>query len=165
MLITRQEVFYFGAPSGDASLAEGRMPVWVDLGPRFMYGIPGNLGQGFKLADDTRGPQFDPTSGERVPTAEGTRAVREYLAMRFPAMHDAPLLEARVCQYENSTDQHFVLDRHPAAQNLWLAAGGSGHGFKHGPGVGEMLSQMILGEREPEPQFQLARFAKSGSGA
>jgi len=75
----------------------------------------GNEWRGFKVADDTRGPVFDPTTGERVPTPEGLKAAREYLAFRFPGLKAAPLVEARVCQYENSPDEHFIIDRHPAA--------------------------------------------------
>ena len=48
-------------------------------------------------------------------------------------MKDAPLIETRVCQYENTPDSHLIIDRHPAAKNIWLVGGGSGHGFKHQP--------------------------------
>src|SRR2546427_2246092 len=70
-----------------------------------MYGIPGNEWRGFKVADDARGPVFDPTVGERLPSPEALRSARDYLAFRFPALKEAPLLEARVCQYENSPDR------------------------------------------------------------
>ncbi|HEY7863889.1 MAG TPA: FAD-dependent oxidoreductase, partial [Thermoanaerobaculia bacterium] len=156
---TRQEVFYFGAPAGDARFSEGQFPVWVEV-PRFFYGIPGNEWRGFKIADDSRGPSFDPTSGERVASAEGLRSAREYLARRFPALAKAPLLESRVCQYENSPDGDFLIDRHPGAGNLWLVGGGSGHGFKHGPAVGELVAANVLGQKPVEPTFALARFKK-----
>jgi len=112
---TRQEVFFFGTPSGDRRFTEEALPVWADHGTHFMYGIPGNEWRGFKVADDTRGPAFDPTIGERLPTPDVLRSAREYLAYRFPELKDAPLLEARVCQYENSPDEHFIIDHHPAA--------------------------------------------------
>lgn len=154
---SRQEVFFFGTPAGDSRFLEEELPVWIDNGsPRF-YGVPGNEGRGFKLADDTRGPAFDPTSGERLPTAEGLKAARNYLERRFPALRAAPLLEARVCQYENSPDEHFIIDRHPVAANVWLVGGGSGHGFKHGPAVGELVAAMLLGEKS-EALFGLKRF-------
>ena len=158
--VTRQEVFFFGTPAGDRRFTEQALPVWADHGAHFMYGIPGNEWRGFKVADDTRGPPFDPTGGERVPTPETLRAARDYLAFRFPALQGAPLLEARVCQYENSPDEDLIIDRHPAAANVWLVGGGSGHGFKHGPAVGELVADAVLGRREPEPTFRLARFAR-----
>jgi glycine/D-amino acid oxidase-like deaminating enzyme len=154
---TRQEVFYFGTPGGDARFSERQMPVWVET-PRFFYGIPGNERRGFKIADDTRGTAFDPTSGDRTPSAEGLRAAREFLARRFPALAGAPLLESRVCQYENSPDHHFIVDRHPEAGNVWLVGGGSGHGFKHGPALGELVAGNVLGEKPVEPLFSLSRF-------
>ena len=86
-------------------------------------------------------------------------AARRYLAFRFPALKGAPLLEARVCQYEQTPDQHFILDRHPQAQNLWLLGGGSGHGFKHGPALGEPAADIVLEKKTPEPLFQLGRFS------
>jgi len=59
-------------------------------------------------------------------------------------MKDAPLVETRVCQYENTTDHNFIVDRHPANGNVWIVGGGSGHGFKHGPALGEMAARLVL---------------------
>jgi len=157
---TRQEVFFFGTAAGDLRFTEEKMPIWIDHGGRFYYGIPGNERRGFKVADDTRGPLFDPTNGERVPSAEGLADARQHLALRFPALKDAPVLEARVCQYENSPDQNFIMDRHPRAANLWLVGGGSGHGYKHGPAVGEMVADLVITEKAPVPVFGLARLGK-----
>jgi len=157
---TKQEVFFFGTPPGDRRFTEEAMPVWADHGTHFMYGIPGNEWRGFKIADDTRGPDFDPTNGDRLPRPEALQAARDYLAFRFPALKGAPLLESRVCQYENSPDEHFIVDRHPAAANAWLVGGGSGHGFKHGPAVGELVARLVLNGESPDEQFRLSRFAR-----
>jgi glycine/D-amino acid oxidase-like deaminating enzyme len=157
---TRQDVFFFGTPPGDTRFTEASLPVWADHGTRFMYGIPGNEWRGFKVADDTRGPAFDPTGGERVPSEQALRTARDYLAFRFPGLQGAPLLEARVCQYENSPDEHFIIDRHPEAGNAWLVGGGSGHGFKHGPAVGELVARLVLTGEAPDAQFRLSRFAR-----
>src|ERR1700676_3722691 len=94
---TRQEVFFFGTPAGDPRYNEGNVPVWGDHSRHFMYGIPGNQERGFKIADDTRGPEFDPTSGERLASVDRIAEARDYLAYRFPGMKGAPLLESRVC--------------------------------------------------------------------
>ena len=155
---TRQELFTFGTPPG-AAHEPPALPVWADHGERFWYGIPGNERRGFKIADDTRGADFDPTDGDRTPSAGALDAARRYMEFRFPGMADAPLLEVRVCQYENSPDGDFLVDRHPEAADTWILGGGSGHGFKHGPAMGELVAGCVLGEREPEPRFLLARFA------
>jgi glycine/D-amino acid oxidase-like deaminating enzyme len=156
---TRQEVLFFGPPMGDARFDEGACPVWVDYGERFLYGIPGNDRRGFKVADDTRGPRIDPTTEERLVTAEAIARARALLARRFPALARAPIVETRVCQYEQTPDADFILDRHPATDNVWLAGGGSGHGFKMGPAIGELVARLVLGGTEPEAQFSLARFS------
>jgi sarcosine oxidase len=156
---TKQDVFFFGTPAGDDRFSEGTLPVWGDHRERFVYGIPASDGRGFKMADDTHGPGFDPTSDERTVSADALETMRAYLAFRFPGMKGAPLLETRVCQYENSPDAHFIIDRHPRASNVWIIGGGSGHGFKHGPAVGEMMAKLVQEHEEPDPQFGLARLA------
>jgi glycine/D-amino acid oxidase-like deaminating enzyme len=160
---TKQDIFFFGPPAGDSRFTDAHLPVWGDHGKRFLYGIPGSGRRGFKVADDTRGPAFEPTSGERVVTQATLKRVREYLAYRFPAMKDAPLIETRVCQYEQTADSHFVLDRHPQMDNLWLVGGGSGHGFKHGPALGETMAELILRDGEPDRVWCLSRFPKARS--
>lgn len=157
---TKQDIFFFGTPAGDARFSDAQMPVWGDHRDHFFYGIPGSDRRGFKIADDTRGADFDPTSGERTVAPETLKGVRDYIAFRFPALKDAPLVETRVCQYEQTPDSHFIIDRHPANENVWLLGGGSGHGFKHGPAVGEMMAELILKEQEPIAIWRLARFQK-----
>jgi monomeric sarcosine oxidase len=157
---TKQEVFFFGTPAGDDRFSEKKLPVWADHRDRFIYGIPASEGRGFKVADDTHGPEFDPTTGERTVSAEGLRAIREYVGFRFPGLKDAPLLDTRVCQYENTPDSNFLIDRHPRAENVWLVGGGSGHGFKHGPALGEMLTGLVMEHKDADALFRLARFGK-----
>ena len=160
---TRQDVFFFGTPAHDARYNEGNIPVWADHGHHFMYGIPGNEGRGFKIADDTRGPEFDPTLGERLISEDRLTEARRYLAYRFPGMKDAPLVETRVCQYEDTTDHDFIIDRHPANQNVWIVGGGSGHGFKHGPALGEMVAQLVARDDTAMSTYCLARFGEKSN--
>jgi glycine/D-amino acid oxidase-like deaminating enzyme len=155
---TKQDMFFFGTPAGDSRFSDAAMPVWGDHRGKFYYGIPGSDRRGFKIADDTRGPDFDPTLGERTVSREGLSDIREYLGFRFPALRDAPLVETRVCQYEQTPDSHFIVDRHPANENVWLLGGGSGHGFKHGPAIGEMMAELILKDRTPRAIWRLERF-------
>lgn len=154
VLPTRQEVAFFGPPPGEERFAAPALPAWIDFG-REAYGIPSLDGRGFKIAFDRHGPAFDPDSGDRRVSAEAVAALRGLLSLRFPALAGAPLLEARVCQYENTATGDFLVDRHPRWPELWLLGGGSGHGFKHGPAVGEHLTARILGRGEPEPRYGL----------
>jgi glycine/D-amino acid oxidase-like deaminating enzyme len=157
---TKQDVFFFGTPAGDDRFSDRHLPVWADHHGRFRYGIPGSDRRGFKVADDTRGPAFDPTDGERVVGQSTLKDVREYVSFRFPALKNAPLVETRVCQYEQTPDSHFIMDRHPAMENVWLVGGGSGHGFKHGPAIGEMVAELILKDGELRSVWRLERFQK-----
>lgn len=157
---TRQDTFYFGTPAGDARFDDDALSVWVDFSERVIYGIPGNANRGFKVADDTSGPAFDPTTGQRDLSAAGLKAARTFLLRRFPALARAPLVHSEVCQYESSPDSNFIVDRHPGAPNVWIAGGGSGHGFKMGPAIGEMIASLALGTAQPDPFFSLARLAR-----
>lgn len=158
---TKQDVVFFGPPAGDPRFSDEHMPVWADHRDRFRYGIPGSDHRGFKIADDTRGRDFDPTSGERIVNPETLKDLREYVAFRFPALKDAPPIETRVCQYEQTPDSHFIVDRHPKNANVWLLGGGSGHGFKHGPAIGEMMADLILKDREAPVIWRLSRFQRA----
>jgi glycine/D-amino acid oxidase-like deaminating enzyme len=160
-------VYYFGTPAGDARFVDPAMPVWLDYGDRVMYGIPGNAHRGFKAADDTSGPPMDPTTGSRDATAADVAGVRAFLERRFPALAGAPLLGSEVCQYESTPDSHFIVDRHPAADNVWMAGGGSGHGFKMGPAIGELLASSVQDDRPGVPvsaDFALGRFGTPPAG-
>ena len=152
---TRQEVFYFGTPPGDRRFAPPQMPAWIDFGDeRCPYVVPECESRGFKVAFDRHGPEFDPDSGDRVAT--GVDAARAFLAERFPALAEAPVVESRVCQYENTSNGDFLIDRHPEFRNVWLVGGGSGHGFKHGPALGEYITKLIDAKASAEPKFSLA---------
>jgi sarcosine oxidase len=153
--VTRQEVFFLGVPSGDTSFDQPKMPAWIDFND-FVYSIPNIDGRGFKIAIDAHGSEFDPDSGDRLATTAGAQNVRDYLGQRVPALARAPIVESRVCQYENTSNGDFLIDRHPDFENVWLVGGGSGHGFKHGPAVGEYVMQMISGKSELEPRFGLS---------
>lgn len=153
--VTRQEVIFFGVPAGDEQFSTGALPAWIDFND-LVYGIPNLDGRGFKLAIDAHGPEFDPDLGERVVTATGLTATRAYLAQRMPRLANAPVTESRVCQYENTSNGDFLIDRHPGFENVWLVGGGSGHGFKHGPTVGQYAADMLSGRDMVEPRFSLA---------
>jgi sarcosine oxidase len=153
--ISRQEVYFFGTPAGDQAHDEVNLPIWADFGSQLWYGIPGSERRGFKVANDTRGPTIDPEQSDRLASAAGIAAARDYISQRFPALVDAPLIDARVCQYSNTRDGDFILDRHPEASNLWLVGGGSGHGFKHAPAMGELTAASVLADKVQEPDFSL----------
>jgi sarcosine oxidase len=158
IFLTRQEVLFFSPPAGDRRFAGPGFPTWIDFtDPRTPYGFPDIEGRGIKIAFDRHGPPFDPDSDDRLVSTASVHEARSYLAERFPALRDAHLAETRVCQYENSSNGDFLIDRHPDLENVWIVGAGSGHGFKHGPGVGEYAAARILGESGIEQRFSYER--------
>jgi sarcosine oxidase len=152
--VERRDVFFLG---GDASWRD--TPGWVEYDAGF-YGHGDVAGLGVKVAPDFPSSEVDPDTLDRFPLREREEAAREYAARRFPTLAGAPVIGARVCQYDLSTDTHFVFGRHPEQPSWWLFGGGSGHGFKHGPALAEYIADCIEERREPEPFHALG--ARSG---
>ena len=161
---TRQELLYFGVPAGDARFGVEHLPVWIDFAAG-VYGIPDLDAHGFKVGIDRHGPPIDPDTAERTIDGAAVALARDFLARRFPALAGAPLLDARVCQYENTSSGDFLIDGHPTWPNVWIVGGGSGHGFKHGPAVGAHVADLLAGRVGVDDQFSLAGKASSAARA
>lgn len=153
--VPRAEVFFLGLAGGDRRFAAPAMPGWIDE-TADTYGTPDIEYRGFKVGIDPPPAPFDPDTGSRLVTEESIARMRRYVRRRFPSLADAPVVETRVCQYEETASGDFLIDRHPAFSNVWLAGGGSGHGFKLGPSVGAYVAERVLRGDAPEPRFRLA---------
>ena len=159
---TRQEVFFFAPPAGDRRFTSGAMPCWADFnGGDIFYGFPDLEARGVKFAHDAHGAVVDPDTQDRRPSEAALADVVAFRDRRFPLLKGAPLTEARVCQYENSSNGDFLIDFHPRWGNVLLLGGGSGHGFKHGPEVGRYAAARLFGSVTPEPRFSLASKAET----
>jgi glycine/D-amino acid oxidase-like deaminating enzyme len=146
----RRDVFFFGTPAGDDRFSHPGFPNYSEEG-RGYYGFPSIDHRGFKVCPVGELTAFDPDTDERVVSSYQVKRARDYLALRFPGLKDQPVVETRVCQLEMSVDEHFIIQKHPAFDNVWLAGGGSGHGYKMGPVVGEYVADRALGQdRQPE---------------
>ena len=155
---TRQEIFYFAPPKGDRRFLPDAMPGWADFNDGDMfYGFPDLEARGVKFAHDKHGAYVDPDTQSREPTRAALDEVIAFRDRRFPLLKGAPVIGAEVCQYENSSNGDFLIDRHPAMPNVVLVGGGSGHGFKHGPEVGRLAAELVSsGAAQTEPRFSLA---------
>jgi sarcosine oxidase len=153
---SRQEIFFLGPPAGSNSFEPSRMPVWLyHQHPYIPYALPDIEGRGFKLAFDLHGEALDPDLDQRIVSEASILRLRSFVAKHIPSLTQAPILETRVCQYENTWNGDFLIDRHPKSENVWIVGGGSGHGFKHGPAVGEYVAGQVLGNAAGEPRFTL----------
>ncbi len=161
---TRQEVFFFGVPAGDTRFVPPALPTWLFQQDLF-YGMPDIECRGLKIAYDEHGERVDPDTQSRIVTPVMRERVRAYVERRFPALKDAPIVETRVCQYENTSNGDFLIDQHPGMENVWFVGGGSGHGFKHGPALGEYVTRRMLDRAEPEPRFSLTTKARTQNRA
>lgn len=152
-----RDVLYFGTPAGDTRFS---FPNFPNYSEDRCYGFANIDERGFKVCTTTGAASFDPDTDERIVTPHEVKRARAYLALRFPALKDQPVIETRVCQLENTADEHFIIDRHPDFENVLIAGGGSGHGFKHGPVLGEYIARRALGE-QTDPAFdQMVRLAR-----
>ena len=159
IFVSRQEILFFGVPPGERQFTQPAMPTWLYLKDEF-YGMPDIESRGFKVAHDRHGAPVDPDTQSRVASPEAVESAKEFVARRFPVLKNAPVVETRVCQYESTSNGDFLIDRHPQLENVWLVGGGSGHGFKHGPAVGEYVAAQVTRSAQtftkPEPRFSLA---------
>jgi monomeric sarcosine oxidase len=152
---SRQEVFFFGVPAGDSRFAPSALPTWLFQEDE-IYGMPDLESRGLKIAVDRHGERVDPDTQSRLASIDGANEARRFIEQRFPALRGAPIVETRVCQYENTWNGDFLIDQHPKIENVWFVGGGSGHGFKHGPAVGEYVAARVLNGAEGEARFSLA---------
>ena len=159
IFVSRQEILFFGVPPGERQFTQPAMPTWLYLQDEF-YGMPDIESRGFKVAHDRHGAPVDPDTQSRVASPDAVESAKEFVARRFPVLKNAPVVETRVCQYESTSNGDFLIDRHPQLENVWLVGGGSGHGFKHGPAVGEYVAAQVTRSAQtftkPEPRFSLA---------
>jgi sarcosine oxidase len=139
--ITRQDLCFFDG--GPAWAAPG-VPGWVDF-DLAMYGTGDLDGHGVKAAPDAEGPELAASAALPGIDPASERAARDYLALRFPPLAQAPLRSSRACRYELSTNGHFVAAPLPGRAGHWLIGGGSGHGFKHGPALAEQVGRALRG--------------------
>jgi sarcosine oxidase len=139
----RQDVMKFALPPGAAGdYAPEAMPAWIDFEGSF-YGFPSFDGLSIKACPDWLGPVERPDDSARVAADETIEGARRILAQRFPAVAAQQVVRTWTCFYEVTADAHFLIDRHPGLQNVWLAGGGTGHAFKHGPVIGEYLAALV----------------------
>lgn len=128
--------------------ANGCPVFFYEIGGRFFYGFPQRDALGVKVSEHSGGEAIStPGAVSRAPDPADTRDIERFLKERLPGVER---LRARhdVCMYTMSPDAHFLVDVHPAHDNVCFAAGLSGHGFKFASALGEALADLALGNPE-----------------
>lgn len=157
---TRQQVLYFETQAIEQFEPE-RCPVYITHGEPWYYGLPSVDGSGFKTAvHNTRDVGIDPDTMSRTVDPTHVDHVRSFLRRHIP-LADSPLRSSKTCIYTMTPDEHFIVDRHPAYPHIALGAGFSGHGFKFGILIGQILTDLLLqgSTRHDIRLFNVGRFA------
>jgi len=116
----------------------------MELATGFFYGFPQIDELGVKVGDHLGGsPVSDPSTVDRSLDTDDQDRLRQFLGHSLPGVSGAAT-QYSVCMYTMSPDEHFIVDRHPAWENVFFAAGMSGHGFKFTPVLGELLADLAL---------------------
>lgn len=151
----RRDAVYFEA----RGMEIGEAPTWVDEGQR-AWGMPGDGLRGVKVGPELDAGSFDPYNWPNEAHPDSIAAARTRGARRFPVIAGAPIIESRACQHERTKSGHYVLDHHPRNRTVVIAGGGSGHGYKQGPAVGEFAARAALNIdpiKAPDRRFAIVR--------
>lgn len=143
-----QPVYHFRPPDLEPFRPE-RFPPWcADIANTGWYGFPVQPDGTLKIANHGDGIRIDPRS-EKVVPPENDEKFRGFLRETFEGIADAPILKRRLCLYCDTWDGDFWIDRDPDREGLVVAAGGSGHGFKFAPMLGEIIADVVEGKENP----------------
>ncbi|MGA9768439.1 MAG: N-methyl-L-tryptophan oxidase [Blastocatellia bacterium] len=157
---TRQEVVYFEPePFAAQDFTADRFPIFIDLDSGF-YGFPIHHAGAMKIANHHKGEPVEIASYDPEVGDEFILRCREFFRKLIPQLASARVRETRVCVYNNTPDDDFIIDWHPEIENVLIVTGFSGHGFKFGSIVGRIGAELLLSGRTSYniDRFSLARF-------
>jgi len=139
---TRQEMVFI-EPKDPDWLAACALPVW-SVNPEVdgWYGHPLQREGWMKIANDLRGDTVDPDDARPV-SPVFVEAVRDFVAARIPELARGAVVGSRACLYEDTPDRHFIIDWAPGSRSILVAGGGSGHGFKFGGAIGDVIADTL----------------------
>ncbi len=142
--VVRKFVGWFRVRPEFAETARNIPCFCFEIGPRFFYGFPSLDGETMKVAEHLSGdPVADPAQVDRRAHAADVALLAEFLDDCLPIV-EPTLVRHSVCLYTLTPDRHFIVDRHPQFENVILACGFSGHGFKFTSALGDILAELAL---------------------
>ena len=152
LVVTRQPMGWVW-PKAPSQFELGQMPVWFieHRDGSNHYGFPMLPGTpGLKLAMHVPGATTAADAADREMHPSDEADLRGLLRRHIPQA-DGPLLSMRICLYTNSPDGHFIIGPHPVHDNVILACGFSGHGFKFATVMGQALAELAIDGRSSLP--------------
>jgi monomeric sarcosine oxidase len=154
---TRQEVVYFEPVNSQNGFDVGRFPVFIELESGF-YGFPVHHRGAMKIANHHKGERAEAYPVQPPVTDDFIDRCRDFFSEFIPGLSDATVRETRVCLYNNTPDDDFIIDWHPELENVLVVTGFSGHGFKFGPTIGRISADLLISRRT---SFNIERFSLS----
>ena len=160
---TRQEIAYFEPHPEPAmshhSFEPDAFPIFLELESGF-YGFPVHHAGAMKIANHHKGVEVDPDSIDEQVGDQFIASCRAFFSEFIPGLADAQVRETRVCIYNNTPDDDFIIDWHPHVEGVLVATGFSGHGFKFGPTIGRIVTELLVTDRTSFDidRFRLTRF-------
>lgn len=139
-----------------------RFPVFnLELEDDHFYGFPAYGIPGFKLGRYHHlGEQVDPDTVDRTPREDDEAVLRSFAERWFPD-GAGPTMTLKACLFENTPDEHFVVDLHPESPQVVCLGGGSGHGFKFCSVLGEIAADLAL-DGQTQHDIRLLRLGRFG---
>ena len=152
---TRQELVYF-KPDTEVhqSFETNSFPIFLELESGF-YGFPVHHAGSMKIANHHKGQIVDPDATVEPVGDQFIESCRAFFSRFIPDLASARVLETRVCLYNNTPDDDFIVDWHPQFEDVLLVTGFSGHGFKFGPTIGRIAADLLISGRT---EFEIDRF-------
>ncbi len=156
--VQRNVLYWFTPLRNREQFAPARFPIFLCeyTAGQSLYGFP-DTGDGVKLALHHHGEYTQPDALRREVTSEEVDVIRGLMARYLPDANGV-LRQTAACMYTNTPDGHFIIDAHPAHENVTIASPCSGHGFKFASAIGEVLADRAVGRR---PAFDLHPFRLS----
>ncbi|MCZ0728170.1 N-methyl-L-tryptophan oxidase [Mycolicibacterium iranicum] len=141
--VERQVLYWLDPVGGVEPFVDHPIFIDEDASGMQIYGFPAIDGPhgGVKVAFFRKGIECTPDTIDRTVHDREICEMRDRAAQLLPAL-DGPCIHSATCMYSNTPDQHFVIARHPDTENVTVACGFSGHGFKFVPVVGEILADL-----------------------
>ncbi len=142
--VLRKHLHWYAIHEGLYREDQGCPTFFYEIPQGFYYGFPQIDARGMKVAEHHGGePVADPLTVDRAVDLEERRRVERFLQSNLPGVSLEPHGHC-VCMYTMSPDEHFIVDRHPEYEQVFFAAGLSGHGFKFTAVLGEVLADLAI---------------------
>lgn len=149
--VVRKPMFWLPVESSDYDLTAGTPAFYYERPDGIFYGLPSLDGRLIRISEHSGGDEVaDPSLVDRTIHQRDVTAIQQFVQSALPGVNPDYARHA-VCLYTHSPDDHFLVDHHPAHENVVYGAGFSGHGFKFTSVLGQALAELAIDGRTDLP--------------